>query len=241
MNQNFLRYIEKKTNVPHDENEYPFSVPIIKNMKRLDFVKPVTYLIGENGAGKSTIIEAIAASFGFNPEGGSKNFNFSTRSTHSCLHEHITLAKGVRMPKDGFFLRAESFYNLATSVEDLRVTDSYGDKSLHHQSHGESFISIAKNRFWGNGLYIFDEPEAALSVSSSLALLSIIHDLVKKESQFIIATHSPILLAYPNATIYEIDTDEIKEVDYTQTNNYLLTKYFINNHEKMLNDIGITD
>lgn len=172
---------------------------------------PVTFLVGENGSGKSTLLEAIAVSCGFNAEGGTRNFTFSTRATHSELGEYITVAKR-RYPRDGFFLRAESFYNVATNIDEMdeepsfspRLIDSYGGVSLHSQSHGESFLALVQNRFGGEGLYLLDEPEAALSPTRQLTLLGEMHQLVERNSQFIIATHSPILMAYPGARIYEL-------------------------------------
>jgi predicted ATPase len=190
--------------------------------------------VGENGSGKSTLLEAIAISWGFNAEGGSKNFNFSTQSTHSDLYKCLRLSKGTSQAKDGYFLRAESFYNVASEVKKLGVGDSYGDKALHDQSHGESFMSLVLNRFSGNGLYILDEPEAALSPSRQLALISRIHDLVSQNSQFIIATHSPILMAYPDSCIFVLEESGIKNIDYTETEHYQVTKEFINNYPKML-------
>jgi predicted ATPase len=192
-----------------------------------------------NGTGKSTLLEAIAVSYGFNPEGGSKNFAFSTNDSHSKLYSYTRLVKGIKLAKDGFFLRAESFYNVATEVDrlDPSLISAYGGISLHSQSHGESFMSLMMNRLFGNGLYIFDEPEAALSPVRQMAMLRRIHDLVKNNSQFIIATHSPILMAYPHATILEVSSEGIKETQYEETENYIFTKYFLNNREKMLNDI----
>ena len=241
MNRLYLSSIEKMPNMSPDEQRFPFCLPVIKNLDKLEFTRPVTFLAGDNGTGKSTIIEAIATASGFNPEGGSKNFHFSTRDTHSDLFEYIRLVRGAKKPKDGFFLRAESFYNLATNIDELDVNDSYGGRSLHGQSHGESFLNLLTNRLFGNGLYIFDEPEAALSIPNALLMLKVMDNLVQKNSQFIIATHSPILLAYPNATIYEIANDEIRQVAYTDTTNYSLTKYFIGNYEKMLSDMEISN
>jgi predicted ATPase len=183
-------------------SQYPFCLPAINSLHDLAFHPAVTFIIGENGSGKSTILEAIAIAYGFNPEGGTKNFTFSSRDSHSELHKYIKLIKGTKMAQDGFFLRAESFYNLASNIEDLGAIDSYGGRSLHAQSHGESFWSVFMNRFSGQGLYILDEPEAALSPARQMAMLARIHDLVNLQSQFIIATHSPIIMAYPESVIY---------------------------------------
>jgi len=217
---------------------YPFTIDAVKQLKTLALHPNVTFLVGENGSGKSTLLEAVAVAYGLNAEGGSKNFNFATTETHSALHNHIKLIKGVKKPKDSFFLRAESFYNVSTNIDELGGGDigflqSYGGKSLHHQSHGESFMSLVSNRFRGKGLYILDEPEAALSPSRQMALISIIHDLVKDDSQFIIATHSPIIMAYPNAIIYLVD-DGYKQANYKDTEHYNITKDFMNSTEKML-------
>lgn len=208
---------------------------------RLDLDAPVTFLVGENGSGKSTLLEAIAVGYGFNAEGGTRNFNFSTRATHSELCQNLTLSR-VRYPKDGFFLRAESFYNVASNIDDMdegpsfggRVIDSYGGVSLHKQSHGESFLSLVQNRFGGHGLYLLDEPEAALSPARLLTLLGQIHALVDEDSQFIIATHSPILMAYPEARIYQLSEDGITPTAYRETEHYCLTRRFLEDPERML-------
>ena len=177
--------------------------------------------------------------FGFNPEGGTQNFHFATSETHSPLYRFLTLEKGIHRPKDGFFLRAESFYNVASEVDRLEDVDmgllrSYGGKSLHGQSHGESFLSLALNRFGGNGLYLLDEPEAALSPQNQLTLLSRIHQLVQLNSQFIIATHSPILMACPEAEIYAISAEGAVPTEYEQTDHYQITKSFLENPKRML-------
>ncbi len=196
--------------------------------KAISFNTPVTFFVGENGSGKSTLIEAIAVAMGYNAEGGSKNFNFSTKNTTSMLHDELQLSR-IAYESDGFFLRAESFYNAATNIDDLRINiDNYGGKSLHNQSHGESFLSLVQNRFRGNGFYILDEPEAALSPMRQLTLLIEINNLVKNNSQFIIATHSPILLAYPDAQIYNLDSG-IERIEYAETEQYKLTKNFLDN------------
>lgn len=217
-------------------NEYPFNLPIFQQLENLELRSKVVFLVGENGTGKSTLLEAIAVNYGFNAEGGSKNFKFSTYDSHSDLYKYLTLVKGSKRPKDGYFLRAESFYNLATEVGNLDVT-GYGDRPLHAQSHGESFLSLIFNRFFGNGLYILDEPEAALSPSRQFSLLAKINDLVNENSQFIIATHSPILLAFPNASIYVLSENAITLTPYEQTEHYILTKQFLNNTGKFLKEL----
>lgn len=226
-----------------NSGRYPYNIPSIlalAELTALELHPNVTFIIGENGSGKSTLLEAIAVLYGFNPEGGSKNFNFATKDTHSSLYENLSLIKGFRLAKDSFFLRAESFYNVASNVDELEkdafgggLLDSYGGKSLHEQSHGESFMALALNRFRGKGLYILDEPEAALSPSRQLALLSRIHQLVEADSQLIIATHSPLLMAYPHAKIYNIDNG-YEETKYTETDHYRVTKEFLMHPEKML-------
>jgi len=220
-------------------NDYPYCLPVCRNMTGIDLHPAVTFLVGENGAGKSTLLEAIAIASGFNAEGGSRNFGFSTRPSHSRLHEVLTLRRGLKRPQDGFFLRAESFYNVATEVDNLQVT-GYGNKSLHEQSHGESFMTLVMERFRGNGLYLLDEPEAALSPSRQMALLTRMHQLVKQKSQFIIATHSPVLMAYPDAWIYALSADGLQKTAYTDTEHYTVARQFLCNHEKML-DILLKD
>jgi predicted ATPase len=231
----------KREEVPSFDR-YPFALPAVRHLDVLKLHPHVTFLIGENGSGKSTLLEAIAVCWGFNAEGGTKNFRFGTRASHSELERYLRLTKGIRRPKDGFFLRAESFFNVATEIERLDaepapappVINSYGGKSLHEQSHGESFMALLLNRFSGNGVYMLDEPEAALSPQRQLAVLSRIHDLVLDDSQFIIATHSPILMAYPNATIYGFSADGMKKIDYYETEHYQVTHDFLVNPKRML-------
>ena len=234
----YIKGIYIKSKPPRDS--YISALPVVRNLQRigeLRFNSDVTFLVGENGTGKSTLLEAIALSMGFNAEGGTRNFNFSTAETTSELHEFITVIKGVR-PRDGFFLRAESFYNVASYIDkidrDAPLIDSYGGVSLHCQSHGESFLALVKNRFGGDGIYLLDEPEAALSPSRQMTLLVLMNELVKQNSQFIIATHSPILMAFPNAQVIELTDDGICSVPYRQTEHYKLTKRFLDNPEKML-------
>ncbi|WP_319381273.1 AAA family ATPase [Thiomicrorhabdus sp.] len=224
---------------------YPFSIPAIRELVCLEFGREVTIFVGENGSGKSTLLEAIAVGMGFNAEGGSRNFHFDTRSTHSELHRFIRLTKSFKKHRDGFFLRAESFYNVATNIDELDeapgfgppIRNSYGGKSLHKQSHGESFLSLLVERFYGRGLYILDEPEAALSPTRQLAVLSRMHQLIKQDSQFILATHSPILLAYPGALIYQIDQSGIYPIRYEDTEHYEVTKAFLNHPQPMLREL----
>lgn len=200
----------------------------------MTFSSPVTFLVGENGTGKSTLLEAIAVACGFNAEGGTRNFNFSTRATHSPLHEAITVAR-TDYPRDGFFLRAESFYNMATYIDTMPdLIASYGGSSLHAQSHGESFLALMENRFGGQGLYLLDEPEAALSPTRMMSLLVLLHHLVEQNSQFIIATHSPILMAYPGAQIYQLSQQGIEPVAYRNTEHYQLTRRFLEAPERMM-------
>ncbi len=238
----YISGIEFDNNI--DKHSYLHNLPVIKYLsekKQLSFSSNVTFFVGENGTGKSTLIEAIAIAYGFNAEGGTKNFNFSTNKTHSELCDHLSLI-GRDYAKDGFFLRAESLYNVATNIDNMDnspglsrpIIESYGGVSLHNQSHGESFLSIVQNRFGGNGLYILDEPEAALSPMRLLTLMVEIDELVKKDSQFIIATHSPILMAFPEADVFEFSQNGLKKVHYKDTEHYQITKQFLENPEKML-------
>ena len=230
---NYIKGI-RLSSIPH--NEYPFNIPAVRHLKKTGGItlnKPVTFLVGENGTGKSTLIEAIAVAMGFNAEGGSRDFYLNTRKTHSDLYEHLQIIKSVR-PYDGFFLRAESFYNTASYLEENSTLLRYGGVSFHEQSHGESFLSLVINRFDGNGLYILDEPEAALSPQRLMSLLVAIDELVKNNSQFIIATHSPILMAYPNAEILQLTEDGIDKVSYRETEHYKITKQFIDTPERMI-------
>lgn len=222
-------------------DRYPFIIPAIAKMDNIELHPKVTFFVGENGTGKSTLLEAIAVTFGLNAEGGSKHFNFNTKVSHSELHENILLRKGIKRARDSYFLRAESFYNVATTIDDLDVNYGYNNKSLHAQSHGESFMSLFLHRFIGNGFYILDEPEAALSPLRQMAFLCRLHQLIEANSQFIIATHSPIILAYPNSVIYHFSEAGIKTIEYEETDHFIINKRFANNYKGVLRELMITN
>ena len=241
-NSMFIRSVCLKREEVLSFVDYPFHLPAVSTLTDMLFSHQVTFIVGENGSGKSTILEAIASSYGFNPEGGTRNFNFSSFQSHSCLGDYLTLVKGARRPEDGFFLRAESFYNVASEIDMLdreegfggRLVDSYGGKSLHEQSHGESFMSLFLHKFKGNSLYILDEPESALSPTRQLTMIARMHELVREGCQFIIATHSPIIMAYPNACIYALNEQGYAKVKYEETEHYQITKTFLDAPERML-------
>jgi predicted ATPase len=221
-----------------DTRRYPFTLPVVRQLLRnpLELHRPITFLVGDNGAGKSTLVEAIAVAAGFNAEGGSQSFRFATKATESSLGDHLILSWGVKKPRTGYFLRAESFYNVATEIDRIGggIHASYGGKSLHERSHGESFIDLMTHRFGGRGLYVLDEPEAALSVRGCLVVLRRMQELVDEGSQFIIATHSPILLAAPRAQILEITDGVIDEVSYDAAEPVALTRNFLSEPDRFL-------
>ncbi len=242
--EQYIRHIQLKRDKVPSFDRYPFALPAIRPLDVLEIHKHVTFFVGDNGSGKSTLLEAVAVAMGFNPEGGTRNFNFNTRNSHSELHEYLFVLKGLKRAKDGFFLRAESFFNVATEIDILDkvpfsppLLPSYGGISLHEQSHGESFMALMMNRFGGNGLYILDEPEAAVSPQRQLAMLSLMHRLVKQKSQFVIATHSPILLAYPDAWIYQFTPKGIERIAYEETEHYRVTRDFLVSPERMLREL----
>jgi predicted ATPase len=225
-----------------DRNAYPFSLPAVRALATdLELHPAVTFLVGENGSGKSTLLEAIAVAAGFNAEGGTRNFRFATRSSESELHAAIRLIRGPRRERDGFFLRAESYFNVATQIEGLGVLQYYGGRSLHEQSHGESFFALLQERFRGDGFYVLDEPEAALSPSRQLAFLARLHELVRKRSQFVIATHSPILMGYPHARLLQLASDGIREVRYEDTEHFQVTRSFLLRRDAMLRELLADD
>ncbi len=230
----YLREVTFQRNHAPDLDGYPFDIPAIQNLNELGFHPDVTFFVGENGAGKSTLIEAIAMIMGFGPEGGTRNVQLATAETVSVLHRYLKAAKSFKKPKDNYFLRAESFFNVATYMDRIGYLEGYGGKSLHGRSHGEAFMATLTQKLRGKGFYLFDEPEAALSPTRQMAALSAIHNLVKDDSQFIIATHSPILLAYPRAKILLLDENGIGEVNYEDTEHYSITKQFLNNYRKMI-------
>lgn len=244
MQEQYITKVILKRDQVQDFSCYPFNVPAVKGLNELPLHKNVTFFVGENGTGKSTLTEAIAVRFGFNAEGGSRNFNFETYHSNSELCDYLILTKGTKHPHDGYFLRAESFYNVASNIEALdqipagtpTIKSSYGG-SLHECSHGESFFALLLNRLGGHGVYILDEPEAALSPQRQLAMLCRIDQLVKQDSQLIIATHSPILTAYHDSIIYEFSENGIQQVDYEQTQNYQITRHFLNHYRGMLDDL----
>ena len=225
-NQGFIRTVRLLRDKVPDFTRYPFNIPAVAKLDELELDPRITILVGENGSGKSTLIEAMALAAQFGPEGGTKNIRFTTQSSESNLHACLMLVRGARREKAGFFLRAESMFNVATQVDDLGL-GQYGWESLHQKSHGESFIYLLQNRFRPNGLYILDEPEAALSPQRQLAALAILHRLISQGSQFVMATHSPILMAYPGALIYKLDDQGLTRTTLEETEHYTVTRNFL--------------
>lgn len=214
-------------------HSYLRGIPALQFEDYLEFQKNITFFVGENGTGKSTLLEAIAVAYGFNAEGGTRNYSFSTYDSHSELHTAIKLNRSFQNPKWSYFLRAESFYNVATKEEEYADL-KHPSKKYHEKSHGESFLALAQGSFRPNGLYLLDEPEAALSPQRQLTLLIEICNLAKQGAQFIIASHSPILLGIPDAQILSFDEGVIHECDYEDTESYQVTEMFINNREYLL-------
>lgn len=237
----YLRSVALDLGEDANPEEYPFDLPAVAALAvaPLELDPAVTFLVGDNGTGKSTLVEASAVALGFNAEGGSKSFRFITRSTESDLWRHLRLTRTPAKPRNGFFLRAESFYNVATEIENLAgdgpgLFGAYGGRSLHERSHGESFLAVAMHRFGPNGLYLLDEPEAALSVRGQLALLAHMRDLIGLGCQFLVATHSPILIAFPGASIVQIDETGMHQVSYDDAEPVQLTRSFLENPQRFL-------
>lgn len=233
MNDQFIKRIEIDWS-KIDRDSYLREIEAISGIERLEFRNPITYFVGENGSGKSTLLEAIAISYGFNPEGGTKNYHFSTYDSHSDLCNAMRVVKGYRKAEWGYFLRAESFYNVATKEEDYVDFTHPVSEKYHEKSHGESFLAIAQSQLKPKGVYILDEPEAALSPQRQITLLLEIYECVKKGSQFFIATHSPILLGIPDAEILTFDDGKIHTCEYEETDSYQVTEMFINNRKQIL-------
>lgn len=224
---------------------YPFCLPVLEGMKEIKLHPKLTYFVGENGSGKSTLLEAIAVAAGFNAEGGTKNFRFATESTESCLHNYLTLVRSARRERDGYFLRAESIYTFASEIDrldrepggGLPIKAYYGGISLHQRSHGEGQLAILTHRLGYDSLLIFDEPEAALSPTRQLSLLHLIHELVsKKRCQILMATHSPILMSYPDSLMLAVD-QKLQPIDWQETEHYRLTRDFLNNPKTFLHHL----
>ncbi len=214
-------------------DSYLRDIEAIKGLEEIAFTSPITFFVGENGSGKSTVLEAMAIACGFNPEGGSRNYRFSTYDSHSELCEAMRVVRGFRRPGWGYFLRAESFYNVATKEEDY-VDALHPSQRFHEKSHGESFLAIAQTQLKPNGLYFLDEPEAALSPQRQLTLLAEIDECAREESQVIIVTHSPILLGIPGARILTFDSGQVHDCAYEETDSYQVTEMFINNRRQIL-------
>ncbi|SJZ48071.1 Predicted ATPase [Pilibacter termitis] len=238
----YFGHIQKISIDDLPENEYFSSIPALKNLHSLSFDCPITFFMGENGSGKSTLLEAIAVKSGMNAEGGGRNFNFQTRQTHSSLADFLTIQWNFLQPQDTFFLRAESFYNMASYLETIyggeseRYAHQYGG-NLHKMSHGESFFSLMNHRFREGGLYLLDEPEAALSPQNQLAMMSEMNRLINTKAQFIIATHSPILASMPNSTIYSFEEENVRAVNLKETSAYQITEMMINRADGVLRNL----
>ncbi len=220
-------------------DEYPFNIPPIASLDALQITSRICFFVGENGTGKSTLLEAIAAHYGFGREGGNRNFSLESTDTLRAIDP---LVKALRVSFSirtgaGFYLRAESFFNVATFVDSAGMSGSYGGKSLHDQSHGESFLSVLQHRFTRSGFYVMDEPEAALSPQRQLSFLILLHDLLADNNniQFLIATHSPILLAYPEAQIFSFDGGRIQEISYRESQPFQLVSRFVAAPERYIN------
>jgi predicted ATPase len=237
----YLLYASLRSDVEIDFDSYPFNIPAVREIGDIKFHPNVTFFVGENGSGKSTVLEALAVALGFGSEGGTKNVQFETTKSVSSLPEALRLARTVPKPWDGYFLRAETFFNVATYMDQTGYLGGYGDRSLHARSHGEAFMAVLAEKLRGDGIYLMDEPEAALSPSRQLAALRAIHQLVEGASQFVIATHSPILLSYPHAKIIQFDAAGVSEVSFEETEHYVVTRDFLNNYPRRLEQLLADD
>lgn len=236
----YLSHVGLRSDIEIDFDAYPFDIPAVRAIDEIAFHPNVTFFVGENGSGKSTVLEALAVALGFGAEGGTRNVRFSTVDSVSPLHEAIRIARTVPQPHDGYFMRAESFFNVATYMDEVGYTGRYGG-SLHQRSHGEAFMAVLLKKLRGDGIYLLDEPEAALSPGRQLAALRAIHQLVEASSQFVIATHSPILLAYPHARIVLFDGSGVSEVAYENTEHYAVTRDFLNHYERRVEQLLADD
>lgn len=232
MNDQFIQRIAIEWDKVGKES-YLRGIEALRGVENVEFANSITFFVGENGSGKSTLLEAIAVAHGFNPEGGTKNYAFSTYDSHSELCDAIRISRGYRKERWGYFLRAESFYNVATQEEEY-ADIAHPSAKYHEKSHGESFLALAQSQLRPNGLYLFDEPEAALSPQRQLTLLRAIYQCAGEGSQFIIVTHSPILLGIPGAEIYCFDQGQIHLCDYEETDSYQVTEMFMNHREMLL-------
>ena len=233
----YLQEVSIRPDADIDFDTYPYNIPAVRELGHLELHADVTFFVGENGAGKSTVLEAIAVALGHGPEGGTRSVQLKTTDSISPLHQALRLVRSFRKPEDGYFLRAESFFNVATYMDEVGYLGGYGNRSLHDRSHGEAFMTLLTHKLRGKVLYLLDEQEAALSPNKQLAALSAIHQLVQDESQFIIATHSPILLSYPNAKILQFDGSGIYEVKYEETEHYAVTRDFLNHYARRLEQL----
>lgn len=220
------------------QESYLRGIPAIAGLDTLDFRQAVTFFVGENGSGKSTLLEAIAVAYGFNPEGGTRNYSFSTYDSHSELCGALHLTRGWNKVNWGYFLRAESFYNVATA-EDAYTKINGIPQHYHERSHGESFLKLVQKNFRHSSIYLLDEPEAALSPQRQLTLLLEIAHCAEQGSQFLIATHSPILLGLPDAEILSFDGGAIRLCAYEDTESYRVTKMFLEDRRQLLRRLEI--
>ena len=229
----YIRNVQMRWERVPDPGCYPWNLPFFKGFEVLEFNQPVTFFVGENGTGKSTLLEGIAEAYGMNTEGGGRNFNFSTTSHRSPVAPALKLVRSYRRTKTDFYLRAESMYNVLTEYENMapwREPLHY----LHKISHGEGFLELLKKRFGPEGFYMMDEPESALSPQNQLTLLCHIARLVRGGSQFIIATHSPILMAYPSATIISLSEHGMQPIAYRDTSHYILSRRILEDPESYM-------